>query len=52
VLNARGWQAEVEPVESGHHRVAAIREGYDIAVHGWDGEWRITLAGQTPEVSS
>lgn len=47
-LTARGWQAEIAPVESGHHRVAAFRAGYDIAVHGWDGEWRITLTGQTP----
>jgi hypothetical protein len=51
-LTGRGWQAEVQPVESGHHRASATRDGYGIVVHGWDGEWRLTLSGQTPEIVS
>ena len=51
-LTARGWQAEVEPVERGHHRVSAHRDGYEVAVHGWDGEWRLTLSGETPEIDT
>lgn len=50
VLRSRGWQAEVAPVENGDHRVAATRDGYDVAVHAWEGEWRLTLTGQTPEL--
>lgn len=50
-LTGRGWQAEVQPVESGHHRASASRDGYGIVVHGWDGEWRLTLSGQTPQIS-
>lgn len=49
-LRSRGWQVTVSPVESGHHRAAAVRDGYDVAVHAWDGEWRLTLTGQTPEL--
>jgi hypothetical protein len=51
-LTGRGWQAEVQPVESGHHRASASRDGFGIVVHGWDGEWRLTLSGQTPEITS
>ncbi|WP_432943238.1 hypothetical protein ACQPXM_40225 [Kribbella sp. CA-253562] len=50
-LTERGWQAEVQPVESGHHRASANRDGFGIVVHGWDGEWRLTLSGQTPEIT-
>lgn len=50
-LTARGWQAAVEPVERGHHRVTANRDGFDIAVHGWNGDWRLTLAGETPQLT-
>jgi hypothetical protein len=49
-LTARGWEAEVAPVESGHHRVAAQRDGFQVTVHGWDGDWRLTLSGQTPRI--
>jgi len=50
-LSARGWQTEVESVEGGQHRVAASRDGYQIAVYGWDGDWRLTVAGETPEIT-
>jgi hypothetical protein len=50
-LTARGWQAEVAPVEGGQHRVAASQDGYQIAVYGWDGDWRLTVAGETPEIT-
>jgi hypothetical protein len=49
-LAGRGWTVDLQPVESGHHRLAARRDGYDIVVHGWAGEWRITLVGETPEI--
>ncbi len=49
-LTARGWDAEVEPIESGHHRAAARRDGFEVTVHGWDGEWRLTVSGETPEI--
>jgi hypothetical protein len=49
-LTSRGWQAEVSPVESGHHRVAAERDGYQVTVHGWDGDRRLTVSGETPEI--
>ncbi|GAA1602608.1 hypothetical protein GCM10009804_68890 [Kribbella hippodromi] len=47
-LRARGWTTEVQPPENGHHRVSAQRDGYDIAVHAWTTDWRITLTGETP----
>ena len=50
VLADRGWSVELQPVESGHYRLVAGRDGYDIAIHGWAGEWRITLTGETPEI--
>jgi hypothetical protein len=50
-LTARGWRIEVAPVEGGQHRVAASRDGYEIAVYGWDGDWRLTVAGETPEIT-
>ncbi|MFC0624839.1 hypothetical protein [Kribbella deserti] len=49
-LRSAGWQVDVPPVESGHHRVAAHREGFDVAVHAFDSDWRVTLTGQTPEL--
>jgi hypothetical protein len=50
-LRARGWTADVLPPESGHYRVAARRDGYDVAVHAWATDWRITFTGETPVVS-
>ncbi|MEU8225419.1 hypothetical protein [Kribbella sp. NPDC048915] len=47
-LRARGWTAEVVPEEDGHYRVAATREGFDVAVHAWSADWRITFTGETP----
>jgi hypothetical protein len=47
-LVERGWEAEVVTEENGHHRVVARRNGFDVAVHAWSGDWRITLTGQTP----
>ncbi|MEV0282653.1 hypothetical protein AB0H36_00895 [Kribbella sp. NPDC050820] len=47
-LTARGWEATVLPVEDGHHLALARRHGFGITVHGWDGQWRLTLAGETP----
>ncbi|GAA3081177.1 hypothetical protein JOF29_004741 [Kribbella aluminosa] len=49
-LRARGWRADVVPPENGHYRVAASRDGYDVAVHAWATDWRITFTGQTPKV--
>jgi hypothetical protein len=46
-FQARGWAAEVAPTENGHHRVIATRDGYDVAVHAWSTDWRITLTGET-----
>ena len=51
VLRARGWNAEVAAPEDGHYRVAASRDGYEIAVHAWSSDWRITFTGETPLVS-
>ena len=50
-FRARGWTADVLPPENGHYRVAARRDGYDVAVHAWATDWRITLTGETPVVS-
>ena len=50
-LRSRGWTADVVPPENGHYRVAAARDGYDVAVHAWATDWRITFTGQTPVVS-
>ncbi|ADB35894.1 hypothetical protein Kfla_6905 [Kribbella flavida DSM 17836] len=47
-LRDRGWTAEVAPEENGHHRVVASLNGYDVAVHAWSTDWRITLTGETP----
>ncbi|NUS00086.1 MAG: hypothetical protein HOV67_33105 [Kribbellaceae bacterium] len=47
-LRARGWTADVVPPENGHYRVAARRDGYDVAVHAWATDWRITFTGETP----
>ena len=49
-LLERGWQVEPPELESGHHRVAAFRDGFDIAIHAWDGHWKVTLIGETPEL--
>lgn len=46
-LAARGWEAAVLPVDGGHHLALAHRDGFGITVHGWDGQWRLTLAGET-----
>ncbi|GAA1565767.1 hypothetical protein GCM10009789_19090 [Kribbella sancticallisti] len=48
-LQSRGWTAEIAPEENGHHRVVAYRNGFDVAVHAWATDWRITFTGQTPE---
>jgi hypothetical protein len=47
-LQARGWTTELAPEENGHHRVLAHRNGFDVAVHAWTTDWRITFTGQTP----
>ena len=49
-LQDRGWRVEPPELESGHHRVAAFRDGFDIAIHAWDGHWKVTLIGETPEL--
>jgi hypothetical protein len=51
VLRARGWDAEVSTPENGHYRVAASRDGFEVAVHAWASDWRITFTGETPLVS-
>jgi hypothetical protein len=48
-LQARGWSAEIAPEENGHYRVIAKRDGFDVAVHAWSTDWRLTFTGQTPE---
>jgi phage-related baseplate assembly protein len=50
-FRARGWTADVVPPENGHYRVAASRDGFDVAVHAWSADWRITFTGETPVVS-
>ncbi|WP_020392181.1 hypothetical protein [Kribbella catacumbae] len=50
-LEARGWATEIAPEEDGHHRVLAHRNGFDIAVHAWSTDWRITFTGQTPSTA-
>lgn len=50
-LAARGWQTSVAPVESGHRRVTAQQNGFQVTVHGWDNEWRLTLSGETPPIA-
>ncbi|MGW6197372.1 hypothetical protein ACWF0M_14610 [Kribbella sp. NPDC055110] len=50
-LRARGWTADVVPEENGHFRVAATRDGFDVAVHAWATDWRIAFTGETPVVS-
>ncbi len=47
-LVERGWVAEVVAEENGHHRVVATRNGFDVAVHAWSSDWRVTFTGQTP----
>ncbi len=48
-LRHHGWQIEAEYDESaGLHRAAGVRGGAGAAVHGWVGQWRIVLMGQTP----
>lgn len=50
-LTARGWQTESVTVEGDQHRVGASRDGYQIAVYGWNGDWHLTLAGETPQIA-
>jgi hypothetical protein len=47
-LGARGWTTDVASPEDGHHRLAATRDGYAVAVHAWPSDWRITFTGDTP----
>ncbi|WP_433163641.1 hypothetical protein [Kribbella sp. CA-247076] len=49
-LTERGWSAEVAPVESGHHRATARRDGFEVTVHAWDNDWRLTVSGETPRI--
>jgi len=49
-LADRGWTTAIAAPENGHHRLAANRDGYEIAVHAWSTDWRITLVGDTPAV--
>jgi hypothetical protein len=51
-LTARGWQTAVAPVENGHHRATAERDGFQVTVHAWDNEWRLTLSGETPSIEA
>ncbi|MDX2974624.1 hypothetical protein, partial [Kribbella solani] len=50
-LRARGWTVDVQPPENGHYRLSAKRDDYDLAVHAWSTDWRITFTGETPLVS-
>jgi len=47
-FRARGWTTSVAPAESGHHRATATRDGYDVAIHAWTTDWRLTLTGEAP----
>jgi len=47
-LTDRGWTTDIAASEDGHHRLAATRDGYAIAVHAWPTDWRITFTGDTP----
>lgn len=49
-LTARGWTTDIAPVEGGHYRATAQRDGYQITIHAWDGDWRLTLSGETPRI--
>lgn len=49
-LAERGWQTTVAPVENGHHRATAQYNGFQVTVHGWDDDWRLTLSGETPSI--
>jgi hypothetical protein len=49
-LTSRGWRTTVAPVENGHHRAGAERDGFQVTVHAWDNEWRLTLSGETPAI--
>ena len=51
-LTARGWDVTTKPTESGHHRVLARRDGYVVTVHGRDGQWRLAVSGETPEITA
>ncbi|WP_329004390.1 hypothetical protein OHA18_13435 [Kribbella sp. NBC_00709] len=50
-FRSRGWTAEVSAPENGHYRLAATRDGFEVAVHAWATDWRITFTGETPLVS-
>ena len=47
-LQSRGWTTDLPPEENGHHQVLAHRNGFDLTVHAWTTDWRITFTGQTP----
>jgi hypothetical protein len=47
-FRARGWTATVAPAEAGHYRTSATRDGFDVAVHAWSTDWRLTFTGETP----
>ncbi|TDX08397.1 hypothetical protein [Kribbella sp. VKM Ac-2566] len=48
VLAERGWYVGQAENETGHHRIAVTRNGFDVAIHAWDNDWKLTLTGQTP----
>ena len=50
-LTARGWATDIGPVEDGHYRATAQRDGFQVTVHGWDGDWRLTVSGETPRIA-
>jgi hypothetical protein len=49
-LASRGWTTDIAVPEGEHHRLAATRDGYAIAVHAWPTDWRITFTGDTPAI--